>query len=138
MTFALRPLLLVACATALAGCVTPAPVRMERNPNLPNPPAQATDVAPTPVIVNGKLIDTSVPATTRNAPPPVLKPGNGQLINQRVADAPPPRFAGAGRSTFNRSSSGSAPRNVEASNDIGPVSTPKRITPVLACVASRL
>lgn len=101
MTFALRPLLLVACATALAGCVTPAPVRMERNPNLPNPPAQATDAAPTQVIVNGKLIDTSVPTTTRNAPPPVLKPGNGQLINQRVAAAPPPRFAGAGQSTFN-------------------------------------
>jgi len=101
MTFALRPLLLVALVTTLAGCVTPAPVRMERNPNLPVTQPGTAEAAPTPVIVNGKLIDNSVPTNARTAPPPVLKPGNGQLINQRVAAAPAPHFAGSGQSTFN-------------------------------------
>lgn len=100
---ALRPALLIALVTVVAGCVSPAPVRMARNAGpLPTgaPPAN-NQPASQPVFVNGVRVDEGLPAETRSVPPPTIKNGTGQMINNRVASAPPPTLGGSGQSTFN-------------------------------------
>ncbi len=103
MTPALRPVLLIALVTIVAGCATPMPVRMARNAGpLPTGAAPtANEPAPQQVIVNGVRVDTGTPTETRTAPPPTVRNGNGQLINTRVAASPPPGFATSGKATFN-------------------------------------
>ena len=100
---AFRPALLIALVTIVAGCVSPAPVRMARNAGpLPTgaPPA-SNQPAQQPVYVNGVRVDEGLPAETRSVPPPTIKNGTGQMINNRVASAPPPTLGGSGESTFN-------------------------------------
>jgi general secretion pathway protein D len=106
MTLAFRPVSRLVLATALvtfvAGCVSPAPVRMDRKGDMTaGNAAKPVEPAPQKVIVNGVEIDAGMPTDTRKGAPPTLRPGTGALINQRVASSPPPSFAGTGQSSFN-------------------------------------
>ena len=97
MTFPIRFSLLapICLATALAGCVTPAVPRMERNPD-------ALTVAPASRPANGSIPGIGEGnAPSRNLSPTITR-GTGQVINQNAASQPPPRIGSSGEeATFN-------------------------------------
>ena len=96
MTFPIRFSLLapICLATALAGCVTPTAPRMSRNP-------EALNVVPAQVAGNGAVGQAGDTAPSRNVQPTITR-GNGQVINTRAANQPPPRIGSGGEeATFN-------------------------------------
>ncbi|MBC7655579.1 MAG: type II secretion system protein GspD, partial [Frankiaceae bacterium] len=96
MTFPIRFSLLapICLATALAGCVTPTAPRMSRNP-------EALNVVPAQVAGNGAVGQAGDKAPSRSSQPTITR-GNGQVINTRAANQPPPRIGSGGEeATFN-------------------------------------
>ena len=95
----------LAIASLLAGCATPAVPRLEREGRLDGPSAgtssAATTATGTTAAANGGVV-TAPLATQAEGPRAQIRRGTGQVINKRVASAPPSRLGGStGAATFN-------------------------------------
>ena len=86
-------------ATLVAGCVTPNAPVIKRNADATYGAAQAGNAGslPTAATPGGAAVDVA-PVKSGNAS---IKPGTGQVINERVAASPPPNIATTGEATFN-------------------------------------
>ncbi|MEO8162010.1 MAG: type II secretion system protein GspD, partial [Arenimonas sp.] len=92
--FRFPALLALALAASLAGCVTPSTPVVQRNPDalvVRRAPAGELDAA-TIGTGNGEPARPSTASIHR---------GTGQVINTRVASAPPPALGSSGEATFN-------------------------------------
>src|SRR5687768_13467508 len=108
MTFPNRLARIVALAllVALTGCAsTPAPVIERTDEPLLTVPKKPEDMPTAPprtvAIVNGVPVTQAPvePASTR--PPATIRPGTGQVINERASSTPLPAMTGVGEATFN-------------------------------------
>lgn len=82
------PMSLMFLSALLTACATATAPRMERNPVLLQPSAQTAD-------------GTAIGSGESDKPASRITRGNGQLINERVASAPPPSLGTTGEATFN-------------------------------------
>ncbi|TZF89914.1 type II secretion system secretin GspD [Cognatilysobacter lacus] len=86
-------------ASLLAGCATAVPPRVARNGRLDGPVAGTSSAATTNA--NGDVVTTPLGAQSEG-PRAQIHRGNGEVINRRVASAPPSRLgASSGAATFN-------------------------------------
>ncbi|WP_133478816.1 type II secretion system secretin GspD [Cognatilysobacter segetis] len=88
-------------ASLLAGCATPAVPRVKREGRLDGPTAGTSSATATTTTATGDVVTTPL-AAQPEGPRAQIRRGTGEVINRRVASAPPSRLGGStGAATFN-------------------------------------
>lgn len=93
-----RAFLLALLACLLAACAGAPQPKMQRAGQLP---AQQDGDAPASATAGGSIRQDVLQELGGEGPQPVIKRGNGAVINQSVASAPPPALASSGQASFN-------------------------------------